>query len=252
MYSHVFADAMETHFKDDSMLRGYRIYLGVLAASILLWWPMNHFSFFLQFGGRPATFSFAVFVALAGMVYFAFRNPHSQTKGATGAEGWMRYGGLGPFGFFTGSMLFMLFHTVFLAALSLPLILASLAVSGADLRTCADAGAIIVLFSLTMRICHRTLLAAFPGHGGLRFLIISVVLLFFLLFSVRWLPFLNPIISVQSTVAGAGSSSLISPEFGTQAFRARSIRSVGVSASVCSLLYAGALVRVHRRIRRGA
>ncbi len=250
MFSLVFAESIQTHFSGKATMRAYRVYLATIALVILLWWPVNHWSYFIQFGSRPATFALALFTSFGGMLYFALRNPRADSRVASDAERWIRHAGIAPLAFYAGTMLFSLFYLLFLAALSFPLVLTSLAVSGADLSTCLTAGLIAAMFAFTIRVCHQTTLVALPNRGGVRFLIVAAVLLFFFLFSVRGMPYANPVISLQSIIAGENASSLVSPEFGTVRFRRQSIRSGAVSVTVVSVVYAATLIVAARRFGR--
>jgi hypothetical protein len=244
MFSVIFASAIESHFSDVTFRRSYTAYIVTLAVTILLWWPANHFSYFVQFNARPSTLFFAVLVLLGFALYFAIRVPARTAQkhaGAYSAEQWMKYGNATPMMLFLGTSLFSLVRTTILIATGLPFVAASLAVSGTGVTATAVALAIVACFAITIDMVVRALYAALPERPLIRFLILALVLLFFFLLNVRSAPHLNPMVALQSIVSGSGSTTLIAGEYGTIGFRNRAIGSFAISTIICTLLYAASL-----------
>ena len=250
MRSPIFADEVEAHFSDRRLNRAFYIFVGVLGVVVLLWWPFSHFSYFLRFNGRPATFLFAVFTLLGFMLVFSIIQPESSKKASSGPEGWMKFAGVSPVRYFLESILFALFHTGIITIAGLPIIAASIAVSGIDITTGALSIAAIALFSYTIRMIQKINRSALPNRPVIRFSILLSVLLFYFLLSVRGLPYVNPVIALQSIIAGEGSTSLIEPNYGSASFRTASFTAFAFSAGISTAGYFTTLIFLGRSVRR--
>ena len=243
MFRLVFADAMESSFRGDSTRRAYRAYIICLGVVILLSWPVDRISYIVHFSTRPGTFTFALFFSLAFSLFFSL-----QSANITTPRVWLRFGGASAPGIILGVLLFSILHLLVITALALPLALAAVAVTGYGGVALIRAYLIIALFCFMIRMSANVLRVLVSDRGCLRSIVMFGIVLFFLLFSARPFPNLNPIVALLGVIDN-GNVSLISGEIIRAPLEHSSIRAFAIGSVLATLLYTGSVALLSAGIR---
>jgi len=171
-------------------------HLLLLTAVILLSWPRPAPAETLLLGVTPRTYRSALLLAFLSLAFInAFLDtPRLRGRGGYSHGQWLRLSPVGLASFFGGKLTAMLMQTVLLTAVTLPLLTAAAAVSGAGLTDVSMAGAAILLFTFTYRVMGFSLALAFENRPLVLAILDTAILLAVLFGSAAVAPASNPIV----------------------------------------------------------
>jgi hypothetical protein len=202
-------EGARVYFSQASILRSYLVLVGLVGLALLVWWPRESLVTALRTGGAPDSFAAAAIGLYVSLVYLGARYG-SEAYAPDTVRRIREYVALTPIpirSVVLGRAWFASLHTLFLLALGLPLLLASLAVSGLDPRVVPRALIVIGAATLAVRLYGFLLLILLDGHRTIRDLVLLVGIVAFLGLSIGLFPAANPIIAlvrVSSRGAPAG------------------------------------------------
>jgi len=198
-------EGIRMSFSQGAMLRSYLTMAALLAVVCFFSWPLGSIALDAGSAGIPGTFSAVMVGLLACCAWISARS---------GAEGYSpeTLAGLGEYATLTpvslaalvaGKAAFGLLHTIFLLALGVPFMIASLAVSGVDPSRAGEALLVAGAFSFASRMLGLLLRALL---GARTFLVNSLLFAcggLFLVVTILAAPALNPITALLRLAAAA-------------------------------------------------
>ncbi len=252
MRNPLISESLHDAFVSTGAHKLYRIYMVTMTLLTLAWWPAEHIEYFLQFNTRPSTFLFAVYGVLFFSVYFAIKLSIASGTYSHDPESWFRHTRIRIVTFTSGKIIFALFHSLFLIAIALPILVASAGISGIGLRSMFLSIAVIVVFSFLTRMFGLTIATVAEHRVWPKILSVLLFFLFFLHFSIRLAPLLNPVLGIQSILGSGSITMTIGSRFGTDVFTQQVILRLGLLSIVFALMYIAVIIvkfkrQLHRR-----
>ena len=246
-------EGVRTYFARETILRSYLALVGVVGLALLLWWPRASLDAVVRSGVFPATFTSVCIGLYICLTYLGARY---------GSEGFSEevqvklreYALLTPVSLgsiVAGKTLFALLHTLFLLALGTPFLLASLAVSGGDLRLILPALLVIGAATFAVRMFGLLTLVLLERQTA-RDVCLALGIILFLVVSSLTVPAANPIAALVSILPrDEAAASPISLPFGSIPFSSLSV----IMSLLAGFLLAGtvraSLGGIRRRERPG-
>lgn len=212
LHSPLFEEQLRSHLQSRPILRLLRSYLVVLSLMLIISWPNNPLSHYLQFSGRPATFQF-VFLILFLFAFILSILPRSiQDQGAYSLIEWISYTPVGVCAAYIGRFAFSTCYVLFLIALPSPLIIIAATATGVPPRRVAAACVVLLVFCLNFRTFLLMLQLILMRRPIIRVLTAGLILLFLLFLSVRLAPIIHPVLVIQGILSGTDQISLLNYE----------------------------------------
>lgn len=198
----LFQQQIRTHLLDRTKARLYRAYVVVLAVIVFLAWPSYSISYYLQFSSKPITLPLTILVMFVFSYILALVPDYSDEHPQSNLTDWIFYTPVRVLTAFGGSLLFSIVHVVFILGLPAPLLVAAAAASGVTAKTVLSACAVTFIFSLFSKQLILMLKLISEKRFIIRTLVFGCFLVFAVLLSVRFYPDANPLLAVQSALAG--------------------------------------------------
>jgi len=224
-------------------------YLGLLvlqAVVLFLWWPKVGVAEMLESQHGPHTLAAVVMAVGVTMAYFSLRAGAEEVMlpGQHGLRDWALATPLGPGRVLRGYLLGQLIHSLYLLALSSPLLLMAFTVSGGEWIALAWCLAAVLIQAMFYRLCGAITHLTIGQHRGESYFAVRAILLLMYV-PVGWLvPLTSPI---AFTSRALGESTAAQSEFA-------SVPGAWVFLAVyagMSVLAAIVLHRLLARARRG-
>ena len=239
------------YFSKAVILHTYLVPIALAGLALLVWWPRESMVAALRAGGSPDSFAAAAIGLYVALVYLGARYG-TEAYAPDSVQRLQEYVTLTPAplrAILPGKIGFALLHTLFLLALSAPLLLASLAVSGLDGRAVLEAMLVIGAATLAVRMYGLALLVLFDARRGWRDATLVLGVLAFFCASIGLLPPANPVIALVSVSTRGVSPGLPPLCAGVPYFWFSVILDV-VAAGLLALVAFGKLAAARRRAAR--
>jgi len=157
-------------------------YLGLLllqAVVLLMWWPKNEVAQALESQHGPHTLAAVVMAAGVAMAYFALRAGAEEIllPGQHGLRDWALATPLGLGRILRGYLVGQLVHSLYLLALSSPLLMMAFTVSGGEWGALAWCLAAALVQALFYRLCGAITHLAIGQHRGESYFTVRAILL---------------------------------------------------------------------------
>jgi hypothetical protein len=246
-------EGVRTYFAQETILRSYLALVGVIGLALLLWWPRASLDAVVRSGVFPATFTTVCIGLYLCLTYLGARygsegfSPEAQVK----LREYALLTPVSPASIVAGKALFALLHTLFLLALGVPFLLASLAVSGGGLPLILPALLVIGAATFAVRMYGLLTLVLLERQVA-RDVCLALGIILFLVVSSLAVPAVNPIAALLSILhRDEAAAAPISLPFGSIPFFLHSV----IMSLLAGLLLAGtacaSLGGMRRRERPG-
>lgn len=192
-------------------------YLGLLvlqAVVLLLWWPKAELAQTLESQHGPHTLAAVVMAVGVTVAYFALRAGAEEVMlpGQHGLRDWALATPLGLRRVLRGYLLGQIVHSLYLLALSAPLLLIAFTVSGGEWAALAWCLAAVLVQAVFYRLCGAITHLAIGQHRGESYFTVRAILLLMYV-PVGWLvPFTS---HIGFTSRALSESAATRPEFGS-------------------------------------
>lgn len=193
---------MRSFFVERSSRRLYRVYVVVALAGVLISWPSNPVSYYIQFSSKPITFPLTYMVTFIFTYVLSLVPEFSDQRGTNTITEWVFYTPVPIATVFLGYFLYSIAHVGFLLALVAPLLIVAAAASGVATSTMAAACLVVFVYSLFSKQLLHMLTLIFEERPFLRVFIFGVGIFFTILLSLRLFPVANPIVAAQAVLVG--------------------------------------------------
>lgn len=157
-------------------------YVGLLllqAVALFLWWPKSGVAQMLERQQSPRTLTAMVMVVGLTTAYFALRAGAEEIMlpGQHRLRDWARTASLRPGRILNGYVLGQLLHSLYLLALSAPLLLMAFTISGGDWAALGGCLAAVLAQALFYRLCGAITQLTVGHHAGVSFYTVRAILL---------------------------------------------------------------------------
>jgi hypothetical protein len=193
---------MRGFFIERSSRRLYRVYVMVVSVGVLISWPSNPVSYYIQFSSKPITLPLSFMVTFIFTYFLSLIPEFSDKRGKNTITDWVYYTPVSIATVFLGYFLYSIAHVGFLLALVAPLLIIAAAASGVATTTMASACLIVFAYSLFSKQFLHMLTLIFEERPFLRVVIFGLGIIFSILLSLRLFPVANPIVAAQSALIG--------------------------------------------------
>ncbi len=236
---------MRNFFAERSSLRLFRVYVSVMTAAVLVSWPSNPVSYYIQFSSKPITLPLSFMVMFFFTFFLSLMPEFSDHRGKHTITDWLHYTPVSVITVFSGYFLYSMVHVAFLLALVAPLLIAAAAASGLAADAVASSCLIVFVYSLFFKQLLHMLTLLFETRPFVRTLIFGAILVFSILLSVRLLPVANPVLAAQSVIANIERTGGLDELFVAAWQDTVILYAVGIAAvSLVSILRLGIVRRV--------
>ena len=200
----LFEEQIRIHFEDRKILRMYRFYLIILSLSVLVTWPSNSISYYLQFNSRPFTLPFTFMLMFILAFILAMAPEYDRGRGRNSLADWILYTPIHTFAAYSGRFLFFVAHSLFLLILPAPLLFASATASGLKVPNLFAAISVVMVFCVFFKALVSALQLVLYKRVFLRAVIVIASFIFAVLLSIKIYPPANPFLAVQPLLSGTG------------------------------------------------
>ncbi len=246
-------EGFKVYFSHAMILRTYVVMLAILGAVLFFWWPRGPVAASFFPNTAPRTFTAVAMGWLAVLAWLSAR--YGAEDYSSGSFIQLReYVTLAPARVGTavaGKTGFAVLHTIFLLALGLPFVLASLAVSAVPPVNAARALLVVGAAAAASRMLGTFLLVALGGRALLRDLLMIAAALAAIPASMAAFPAANPVSAILSLGGSADSPAAVRLLGATLPFYLISVIINFLAAVACGAAMCGRLA-VARKVRHGA